>query len=169
MDEYRDALSLELLSARLQAERTDGQATNFTLCTLASELHTQGRNDEAEPLVREVLEVERETLGNQHPSTLATVSNLGTLLVAKGKYEEAEPLLREVLEVWRETLGNRHPNTLKAIRCLNELLLAKGLLRLAAKLHGAPRRLMCGARRLAVGTRARSGPRSASVAPSVGC
>ena len=29
-DHYRDALSLELLSARLQAERTDGEDTGFT-------------------------------------------------------------------------------------------------------------------------------------------
>ena len=31
MDEYRDALSLELLSARLQAERTDGEAAISSL------------------------------------------------------------------------------------------------------------------------------------------
>jgi len=37
-DEYRDALSIELLSARLQAKRTNGQSTVFTLDTLASEL-----------------------------------------------------------------------------------------------------------------------------------
>ena len=30
MDKYRDGLSLELLSARLQAERTDGEDTGFT-------------------------------------------------------------------------------------------------------------------------------------------
>ena len=35
MDKYRDALSLELLSARLQAERTDGEDLSFTLDTLA--------------------------------------------------------------------------------------------------------------------------------------
>ena len=35
MDEYRDALSIVLLSARLQAERTDGQSIVFTLDKLA--------------------------------------------------------------------------------------------------------------------------------------
>ena len=35
-DEYRDALSIELLSARLQAERADGQDACFTLDILAS-------------------------------------------------------------------------------------------------------------------------------------
>ena len=57
MDEYRDALSLELLSARLQAERTNGQATNLTLNTFAAELQTQGKYVEAVPLYREVLKV----------------------------------------------------------------------------------------------------------------
>ena len=84
MDEYRDALSLELLSARLQAERTSGQATNFTLTRLARELQVQGKFDEAVPLFREALEVRRETLGSRHPSTLNTISNLGLLLKDKG-------------------------------------------------------------------------------------
>ena len=34
-DHYRDALSLELLRARIQAERADGQSVAFTLNTLA--------------------------------------------------------------------------------------------------------------------------------------
>ena len=74
MDEYRDALSLELLSARLQIERTDGEATISTLDTLASELQDQGKFDEAEPLYREVLEVERKTLGGRHPHTLIAIN-----------------------------------------------------------------------------------------------
>ena len=124
---YRDALSLELLSARLQAERTDGLATGFTLSTLALELQGQGKYDEAEPLLREVLEVSRETLGDRHPDTLTTISNLGLLLQeAKGELTAAEPLLREALEVRRETLGNRHPHTLLSITNLGRLVYAKG-------------------------------------------
>ena len=68
-DEYRDALSLELLSARLQAERAYGQVTGLTLNTLASELQVQGKYDEAEPLCREVLDLARATLGDRHPNT----------------------------------------------------------------------------------------------------
>ena len=49
-DKYRDALSLELLSARLQAERTDGEDTSFTSDRLGLELQAQGKYDEAEPL-----------------------------------------------------------------------------------------------------------------------
>ena len=73
-DEYRDALSLELLSARLQAERTGGEASQSTLDTLAGELQAQGKFDEAEPLSREVLEMDREAFGDGHPDTLTSIS-----------------------------------------------------------------------------------------------
>ena len=76
MDHYRDALSLELLSARLQAERTSGQSTVFTLNTLAGELKVQGKYDEAEPLFRKALERQRDTLGNQHQNTLKAKGEL---------------------------------------------------------------------------------------------
>ena len=56
MDEYRDALSVELLGARLQAERMGGQSTSFTSVTLARELEAQAKYDEAEPLYREAME-----------------------------------------------------------------------------------------------------------------
>ena len=46
----RDSLSLELLRRRLQAERTGGRVTHFTLATLASELGVQGDLAGAEPL-----------------------------------------------------------------------------------------------------------------------
>ena len=126
MDKYRDALSLELLSARLQTERTNGKDTSFTLNTLASELYTQGKFDEAEPLYRQGLEVTRETYGRRHPNTLKSIGNLGTLLSAKGDPSAAEPLLREALEGKRETLGNRHLHTLISISNLGALLYAKG-------------------------------------------
>ena len=43
MDHYRDALSLELLSDRLESERANGKDTAFTLNKLAIELHDQGK------------------------------------------------------------------------------------------------------------------------------
>jgi len=76
--------SLELLRARLEAERANGGSTIFTLHTLASELLAQGKYDEAEPLCREALGLTRATLGNRHPDTLASIRNLSTLLQAKG-------------------------------------------------------------------------------------
>ena len=58
------------------------------------------------------MEVQRETLGNRHPSTLISISNLGLILHDMGDLSGAELLYREALEVQRETLGDQHPNTL---------------------------------------------------------
>ena len=113
--------SLELLRARLEAERANGENTIVTLHTLASELLAQGKYDEAEPLFREALEVTRATLGDRHPDTLASMNNLGMLLKAKGDLAAAEPLYREALEGRRATLGNRHPATVNSIRNLGAL------------------------------------------------
>ena len=147
-DEYRDALSLELLRARLQAERTNGQSTACTLDTLAWELQSQGKHDEAEPLYREALEVIRAELGDRHLQTLTIISNLGVLLRVKGDHQwraqaaqrladhaAAEPLLREALEVRRETLGSRHQSTLDSIGSLGSLFYSKGDLLAAESLY----------------------------------
>ena len=72
----------------------------------------QGDLAGAAPLLREALQVSRETLGNRHPSTLTSSGNLGTLLKAQGDLAGAAPLLSEALQLRRETLGNRHPDTL---------------------------------------------------------
>ena len=122
MDEYRDALSIDILSARLEIKRVGGQSTLFTLDNLAMELQVQGKFDEAGPLYREALEVRRETLGNRHPDTLGTMSNLASLLYAKGDLATAELLFGEALEVYRETHGARHPITRMAINNLDQLL-----------------------------------------------
>ena len=134
-DHYRDALSIELLSARLQARRTDGEDTSSTLSTLAYELHAQGKYEAAEQLCREALEVRRATLGSRHQKTLATINNLGILLKVKGDLAAAEPLCREALEVQRETLGSRHPDTLNSINNLGALLHDRGDLAAAEPLY----------------------------------
>ena len=54
--------------------------------------------DEAEPLYREALAMDRKTLGSRHPNTLIAISNLGQLLQVKGDLKAAEPLCREALE-----------------------------------------------------------------------
>ena len=60
MDEYRDALSLEILSARLGDERAGGlDRFSSTSGTLVAELRGQGKYDEADEL--QVLQVPRRT------------------------------------------------------------------------------------------------------------
>ena len=59
---------------------------------LALVLLYRGKVDEAEPLLRQVLEAGRRVLGPEHPTTLASMSNLALVLLYRGKLDEAEPL-----------------------------------------------------------------------------
>ena len=79
-DHYRDALSLELLGARLQAERANGESTDFTLSTLALELQDQGKFDEAAPLYKEAIAINKKVHGEEHPSVATGLNNLALLL-----------------------------------------------------------------------------------------
>jgi tetratricopeptide (TPR) repeat protein len=93
---------------------------------LAEIYKAQGRYGEAEPLLREVLQGYRETLGPKHPDTLTSMNNLAGLYKAQGRYGEAEPLLREALQIRCETLGPKHPDTLGSMNNLAELYQSQG-------------------------------------------
>eukprot|EP00964_Phaeocystis_antarctica_P159755 scaffold130942_cov81-Phaeocystis_antarctica.AAC.1 len=84
-------------------------------------LYTKGDFAAAEPLCREAMKVQRETLGARHANTLNSIANLGQLLQVKGDLAAAEPLFREAMKVRRETLGARHPNTLASISSFSML------------------------------------------------
>ena len=43
---------------------------------LATEIHNQGRWEEAEKLSREVLDIQRRVLGSEHPETLKSMHNV---------------------------------------------------------------------------------------------
>ena len=62
---------------------------------MATLLQTQGKLAEAEPLCREALAGERETLGDKHPRTLISIGNMAELLRTRGKLAEAEALFCE--------------------------------------------------------------------------
>ena len=80
-----------------------------------------GRLDEAEPLMRETLEVQRATLGPKHPDTLGSMHNLAALLHAQGKLADSETLCKEALEGLCAALGPQHPHTLTTERLLAQV------------------------------------------------
>ncbi len=70
-----------------------------------------GRYGEAEPLYRQALEIEAETLGTAHPDYAIDLNNLASLLQELGRHAEAEPLYAQALEILRTTIGPDHRNT----------------------------------------------------------
>ncbi|PVF91573.1 hypothetical protein CPB86DRAFT_802724 [Serendipita vermifera] len=57
-----------------------------------------GQFEEAEKMEWEILEVQKEILGPQHPDTVTTMHNLASTLHNRGQLEEAEKMQTEVLE-----------------------------------------------------------------------
>jgi uncharacterized protein (DUF2267 family) len=72
----------------------------------------QGKLTDAARIQREVLEVQRRVLGEEHPSTLSSANNLAGSLAYQGQHAEAEEMLQAVLVARRRVLGSAHPDTL---------------------------------------------------------
>jgi Flp pilus assembly protein TadD len=70
----------------------------------------QGRNAEAERLLRKAIEIDRATIGEGHPSYAIHLNNLAGILVEKGQPEAARTLFEQALGVFRETLPPEHPD-----------------------------------------------------------
>jgi hypothetical protein len=77
-------------------------------------------------MLREVLEVRRRVLGEEHPDTLTSSNNLGTSLSDQGMYADAERIHRQVLGVNRRVLGDEHPGTLTSANALAQSLSHQG-------------------------------------------
>ncbi|QRV95357.1 nephrocystin-3 protein [Ceratobasidium sp. AG-Ba] len=71
-----------------------------------------GRWQEEEGLLKQVLEARKRELGESHPDTLTSMGNLASTYSNQGRWGEAEALEVQVLEVRRRDLGERHPDTL---------------------------------------------------------
>jgi len=80
-----------------------------------------GRGEEALPLLREVLAVQRRTLPPDDGYTSMTISLIGGTLMDLGRLEDAEPFLREGYERRRRSWGERHGNTLTSMNNLGSL------------------------------------------------
>lgn len=81
-------------------------------------LESQGLYDQAEPLLRDAVELSTDLLGTGHPQTLASMNNLALLHESQGQFDRAEPLYLLPIEVLTSTLGAAHPRTISVINNL---------------------------------------------------
>src|SRR5271165_5125741 len=72
----------------------------------------QGKFGQAEPLFRQVVDIQRRGSGPEHPDTLESMSNLAGFRRDTGKYAQAEALCSETLEIRRRVLGPEDRSTL---------------------------------------------------------
>ena len=94
--------------------------------TTSPRFRATGRTDEAEPLMREAMQITGAALGKDHPDYAANLNNLAGLLEATGRYDEAEPLYREAMQITGTALGKDHPTYAARLNNLAALLEATG-------------------------------------------
>lgn len=76
---------------------------------LANVFARQGKHAQAEAEHREVLAIEIDTLGAEHPHIAKSRNNLANALMSQGKFEEAEAEHRAALALHEKVLGPAHP------------------------------------------------------------
>jgi tetratricopeptide (TPR) repeat protein len=82
-----------------------------------------GRYNEAEAPLVEVMESNKTVLGQEHPSTLTSMGSLASIFRNQGRWKEAEDLEIQVMETRKRVSGQEHPDTLASI---NNLALTYG-------------------------------------------
>ena len=85
---------------------------------LASLYWNAGQAKKAVPLFEEALQLMRDKLGPDHPSTLLCMTNLAQGYRYAGQLDKALPLLEEALRLTRDRLGNSNPQTIATVRNL---------------------------------------------------
>ena len=93
--------------------------------TLALARDRDGAYAEAERIHREVLDVQRRVLGDEHRNTLIAASSLASSLSYQGKHVQAERIQRELLGAKRRALGEGHLSTLMSAADLAATLLCQ--------------------------------------------
>jgi serine/threonine protein kinase len=95
----------------------------------ATALGVVGRQEEAEPVMRECFQTIRRVLGMEHELSLRSANNLGVVLIDRGQFEAAEPILREALEVRRRLSGLTGEQAAGLLNnlCVTRLMLDKDL------------------------------------------
>ena len=104
----------------------DDWRLTLTLGNLAENYRVQGKFAEAEPYLKQVLEIGEQVYGPDHPNVAAHLNNLAGNYRAQGKLAEAEPLYQRTLDIWENILGPEDPLVLFALKNYADLLREMG-------------------------------------------
>ncbi|MCI5131135.1 MAG: hypothetical protein D3904_06330, partial [Candidatus Electrothrix sp. EH2] len=86
--------------------------------TLVSMYNLQGRYSDAEPHLKQVVEMIKKMYGNEHPYTLTYMNYLAVLYKKQGRYNKAETLFIQTLQLREKVFGREHPLTITSINNL---------------------------------------------------
>ena len=97
--------------------------------------NTQGRYEAASTRLSVALDLERNTLGVEHPDTLSSMANLASTYRNQGRWDEAEKLEMQVMKTNLRVLKEEHPDTLSSMANLAATYSKQGRLNEAEKLQ----------------------------------
>ena len=104
---------------RIEGELADEPDVQARLMGTMGDVYGElGLHRQAEPLLRQAVEIRRTLFGGDHPDTLISMGDLALLYHKQGRYDEAEPLYLETLATSRRVLGDDHPDTLSPLNNL---------------------------------------------------
>ncbi|KGB57616.1 CHAT domain-containing protein [Sphingopyxis sp. SE2] len=113
-----EPLLRKALDITRQAFGESSHRTAIMYGNVAHNLVQQGRFDEAEPMYRRSIEIQKSVAGADHPSYATQLINLAYNLGP----EAAEPLMREALGIFRAKFGDDNPETAHAYASLGTTL-----------------------------------------------
>jgi len=105
----------------------DAELRARMMTVMGSVYQNLGLYSKAESLHQGALDIQRRTLGEKDPATLASMNALAYVMSLDGRYSEAETLARRTVELNRQA-GPKNIDTLKATNTLVGILMAKGRL-----------------------------------------
>ena len=125
---YAEALPLaeRYVAAALQRDKEDPPAFATAIGWEGSLYKELGRYREAEPLLKQALELRERELGAGHADTLASAGALGELYAAKGQPDKAEQLYRRALEGYQRMSGKHVRQAIHMLYNLGALYAAQG-------------------------------------------
>ncbi|RKK93754.1 hypothetical protein BFJ68_g15424 [Fusarium oxysporum] len=108
------------------ASKAGNKARARLLHNMAGYFLYEGRFKEAEQYQVAAVELRRDVLGEEHPSTLTSMANLASTYWNQGRWKEAEEFEVDVLEIRKRVLGEEHPDTLTSMGNLASTYLNQG-------------------------------------------
>jgi tetratricopeptide (TPR) repeat protein len=96
------------------------------LNNLALLYESQGKYEEAEPLIARSLSIRESQLEENHLDVAESLNNLAALYKTQGKYAEAEPLYTRSLSIKEKQLGEDHPSVSTSLNNLAVLYESQG-------------------------------------------
>lgn len=117
-DIWTKLLPHALVALKYQEHSSNMNARLKVMYVVSQSIRILGRYKDAEPVVRQMVDLHTTALGVEHPTTLMCRINLADTLSGQGQYEEAKQILQQTLELQIKVLGDEHPDTL---HCRNDL------------------------------------------------